>query len=151
MPKPYEQFTNIVDLIRYAQNTDQLDYYLKMDELQDGYAYKIIARNAYVGIWRARTKAFVISRYKFALKPFMCKEYHWDADPRFGTAKPLELIEKAPFDSIIKRNEKKITAYLDTLEQQHPLIEGMDTVVDRRNAVVSYQERQKIKIETVTR
>jgi hypothetical protein len=70
--------------------------YLKMNELKHGYLYKIKARNAEYGIWDKNEFGFVISRFKFDLN-YVFEEYHWDASEDFGTAKPLEEIEKSPF------------------------------------------------------
>lgn len=69
--------------------------YLKIDELKDGYLYRILARNAKYGIWKAEKKSFIISRVKFG-DNYIFEEDHWDADPNYGTAKPLKEIEKYP-------------------------------------------------------
>ncbi len=70
--------------------------YIKMEDLKDGYLYKIIARNASYGIWRSETKGFTISRIKF-YDNFAFEEYHYDCES-FATAQPIEKIEKSPFD-----------------------------------------------------
>jgi len=71
--------------------------YIKMEDLKDGYLYKIIARNAQYGIWRAKTKGFTISRIKFR-DNFMFEEHHYDCES-FPTAQPIEKIEKSPFNT----------------------------------------------------
>ena len=71
--------------------------YIKMKDLKDGYLYKIIARNAQYGIWRAKTKGFTISRIKFR-DNFMFEEHHYDCEA-FPTAQPIEEIEKSPFNT----------------------------------------------------
>lgn len=42
-----------------------------MNSLQQGMAYAIWARNAYVGIWMPEEKGFLISRYKLSANPFL--------------------------------------------------------------------------------
>lgn len=138
MSKPHEQFANLSDLLWFATKGDEFDYYLKMDELQDGYIYKIIARNAYVGIWNQKNSSFIISRRKVSDKPFLFEEFHWDFDSQLGTAKPLELIEEAPFSNY--ENEEAITSYLEALERKYPLIEGFDTVSDRQASAANYRD-----------
>jgi hypothetical protein len=72
------------------------DSYIKIPDLKEGYAYSILARNAWVGIWLNREKAFLISRYKFG-QNYLFKEYHWDTGEPFGTVKPQKEIAEAPF------------------------------------------------------
>jgi hypothetical protein len=71
--------------------------YMKVNHLKDGWLYRIIARNARFGIWRESTGEFLISRFKFH-DNYIFPEIHWDLSDSFGTAKPLEEIEKSPFD-----------------------------------------------------
>lgn len=71
--------------------------YLKSEELRNGYLYRIEARNAEYGIWYQPCDGFIISRFKF-YDNFLFVEVHWDLDEWHGTVKPLELIEKAPFN-----------------------------------------------------
>ena len=66
--------------------------YIQIKECQDGYLYRIDARNASLGIWDAEKKGFVIRRTQYE-KTFLWMEFHWDAP--LGTAKPLEVLEKA--------------------------------------------------------
>lgn len=70
--------------------------YIKMDDLENGYLYRIIARNARLGIWYEDHRSFLISRFKFGSN-FLFEEFHWDC-PAFATARPLEKLEKSPFD-----------------------------------------------------
>lgn len=71
--------------------------YLKMDQLKAGYLYKIRARNANYGIWLPQRQGFIISRIKFG-DNYLFEEYHWDCEA-FATVKPLEEIEKSPFNA----------------------------------------------------
>jgi len=123
---------------------DMLDSYeyLKMDSLSDGYAYKIFARNAYVGIWLAHKKSFLIARYKCGPNPYLFEEYHWDSDPRFGTVKPLELIEKCPtLTPNYDMQDKKILRYLQDLEEKNPIIDGFNSLQDRKQSAIRFAIR----------
>ncbi len=118
--------------------------YLKMKNLKDGYSYKIYARNAYIGVWIKEDSSFMISRYKCGRNPFVFYEFHWDSDERYGTVKPLMLIEKFPFK--IKENynddeENEILAFLDQLEVDNPIISGVNTLQDRKTSAKQFQIR----------
>ena len=56
------------------------DTYIKMENLKNGYCYKILVRNAYVGVWITQMKAFMISRYKMGDYYYLFYEYHWDTN-----------------------------------------------------------------------
>ena len=71
--------------------------YMKMEEMKEGYLYRIQARNAKYGIWVERHDGFLIRRTKFK-DVFTFVELHWDASDHFGTAKPIVELEKSPFD-----------------------------------------------------
>jgi len=70
--------------------------YIKMDELKPFGLYRILARNASVGIWVPEQQGFLIIRHKFG-DWFDFIELHCDADPNFGTAIPEELLEETSF------------------------------------------------------
>jgi DNA-directed RNA polymerase subunit RPC12/RpoP len=71
-----------------------------MKNLKDKWLYKIVARNAGVGIWEAKRKAFVISRYKFK-DNFLFEEFHYAKGPPFGTAFEISgPIEEVPSGDI---------------------------------------------------
>jgi len=112
-----------------------VENYIKIPDLKDGYLYKIIARNAGYGIWKARTKGFIISRIKFG-DNFIFEEYHYDCEA-FATAQPLEEVEKSPFNTedfvndIIEaegkkyiqfRNEKDVLGYLNQFESDRSYV-----------------------------
>ncbi len=96
-----------------------MNRYLKVNELENGYIYKIEARNASIGVWLELKKAFIISRWKFKSN-YLTHEYHWDIDDTLGTAKPMEILEKFPFElkdySIEDRQNSKILKYLDSFD-----------------------------------
>lgn len=70
--------------------------WIKIPDLKKGYLYRIAARNADYGIWIPEKECFIISRVKF-FDNFLFEEHHWDS-PAWATVKPLEEIEKAPFE-----------------------------------------------------
>ena len=118
--------------------------YLNMDKLKNGYAYKICARNAYVGIWIEKEKAFMISRYKVGDTPYLFNEYHWDTHDEenfpFGTVKPIELIEKCSLD-LKNEDEQKIIKYLNKLEEDNPIVEGFNSLKERRESAIKFERR----------
>lgn len=69
--------------------------YIKLENLKDGYLYRVDARNASYGIYRESTGGFVISRWKFGLN-YTFEEYYEDGRP-YGTVRPLKEVEKSPF------------------------------------------------------
>ena len=152
-------FAHVIDeLIKFdgkmRENTD----YLKIENLKDGSCYKIYARNAYVGVWNEKLKAFMISRYKVGGNPYLFHEYHWDTNDEknfpFGTAKPLELIEKFPFElkeNYIDKEEQKILNYLDELEENNPLIPGINSLQQRKQAAINFERRLKTKSRLAAR
>lgn len=78
---------------------DNITEWIKIEDCKDGWLYLIAARNSCLGIYDEKDKGFVISRFKFK-NNFLFTEYHWDADPTFGTVKPLKILEQAPhFDT----------------------------------------------------
>ena len=57
--------------------------------------YLIDARNAFIGIYSKKEKAFTISRHKFG-RNYLFDEYHWDIGAPFGTVHPLKEVGQAP-------------------------------------------------------
>jgi len=91
--------------------------YIKMEDLKHGFLYRIIARNASYGIWQADIKGFVISRWKFG-DNFTFVEFHYDCED-FATARPVEELEKSPFDTISRDFDKDVLEYLNTYSTRH--------------------------------
>ena len=88
---------------------DTVDY-LKVEDLKEGYLYRIMARNADYGVWFASEDGFVIRRLKFN-DVFTFTELHWDLSDHFGTAKPLMELEASPFtkeDLVYKTEDYKM-------------------------------------------
>jgi len=96
--------------------------YLKPKELRNGHLYLISARNARIGIWCKELGGFVISRHKFG-DNFVFVEYHWDLGGQFGTVKPIQHLEKAPFNPAIflfwLSDERQVLTYLNDKAEEH--------------------------------
>ncbi|MEB8433248.1 hypothetical protein OO007_13500 [Cocleimonas sp. KMM 6892] len=123
----------------FSQKMKNSQDYLKIDSLKNLYSYKIWARNAYVGVWIEDENAFLICRYKIGDYPLLRKEYHWDIGEPLGTAKPIEIIEKCPFD--LKDYEDKIfLKYLDELEINYPVVVGFNTLQNRKDSAIQFQQ-----------
>jgi len=96
--------------------------YLRLSELKDGYLYRIRARNGAFGIWIETRNAFILSRTKFDSNyPF--EEYHYDTGAPFGTVKPLEEIERSPFntaelkiESWVAEDGRRVAGYKKDIE-----------------------------------
>lgn len=89
--------------------------YMKMEALNHGYLYEILARNAGYGIWNAENKGFVISRFKWS-DNYLFEEYHWDSSDVYGTARPIKEIEKSPFEEF--DNEGEVLEYLNQFKRE---------------------------------
>jgi hypothetical protein len=155
--KNYGKLTKDDILFQIFKKMEKSTSYIKMELLQDGYSYKIWARNAYVGIWIKEENCFLVSRYKVGENPCLDKEYHWDycVEPEldwgegrekglYGTAKPLKLIGKSPFElkDTYQENEKKqILKYLDDLEENNPVIKGYNSLQERKSAAIKFKKR----------
>ena len=61
---------------------------IKIEDLIIGKTYIGEGRNFQEGEWRG--DGFYGQRYKFG-EVFEARELHWDADPHYGTFRPLEL------------------------------------------------------------
>ena len=95
-----------------------LTKYMKVEELKDGYLYRINARNANYGIWYGEKGAFVISRVKFTSN-YLFEEIHWDLNEHFGTVKPIEEIEKSPCEvKDIYTMDGSVLKYLNKFEDR---------------------------------
>ena len=65
--------------------------YIKIKDLIVGDQYYCDARNFKVGTWDGEKFCYI--RQKFG-HVYEDKELHWDTDPRYGTVKPLKIVEK---------------------------------------------------------
>lgn len=88
--------------------------YMKVEEMKNGYLYKIHARNASYGIWVSRHDGFLIRRTKFK-ETYTFVELHWDVSSDFGTARPIMELEKAPFteEELIEYGGPELLTWLD--------------------------------------
>ena len=106
--------------------------YLKIETLKSEWSYRILARNAHIGIWVPEKKGFIIPRWKFG-KNYLFTEFHWDTGPPFGTVKPFFEIERSPFRSedlnTYHQNPiyNKILFYLNRLTETYPHEEQIKT------------------------
>lgn len=108
--------------------------YIKINNLKDGYIYKINARNAEIGVWIEQEKAFMVSRWKFKSN-YLFLEYHWDIEVvdefSSGTVKPIEIVEKFKFKNKVNIREytedesNEILAYLDELDSSRDNFERL--------------------------
>lgn len=69
--------------------------YIPLDQCEDRGIYKIHCRNLGYAVYNQTKKGFIGIRNKFNRR-FLDTEYHWDADPTYGTAKPLEKVGVLP-------------------------------------------------------
>ena len=104
-------------------------YYIKMEDLKDGYHYKNIARNARYGIWRSKSQGFIISRIKFGSN-YTFEEHHYDCEG-FATAQPIEEIEKSPFN--IENSLGKFKDATDREFYQYPIDMDEKAVIEYLN------------------
>ena len=99
---------------------------IKLEDLKDGYVYKIKARNAHYGIWYEGARAFLISREKFG-DIYLFYEVYKDVDNKYGTATPIEEIAPAPFEElplfkdILGSKRDDILGYLREKEKKYYL------------------------------
>ena len=78
---------------------------LAVENCKHGYVYRISSRNLGYGVFNQNTNGFTGIREKFSQK-FLFEELHWDTGGCFGTAKPLQEIEKVPDDIPIHQEER---------------------------------------------
>lgn len=70
---------------------------INISELKDRYLYKIDARKSKLGIWIEEMGTFLTSRFKTDYN-ILFDENHFDLSDGFGTAWPMEEIEKVPVE-----------------------------------------------------
>jgi hypothetical protein len=71
---------------------------IELDALKPGYLYRLHSRNLSMGVWNPTLQSkggFIGIRTKFESR-FLDVELHFDSDPRFGTAVPLEILAECP-------------------------------------------------------
>lgn len=152
-----------VDTQNIFMKVQESDYgYLKIEELKEGWCYRILARNAHIGIWKTKEKGFIISRKKLG-NNYLFIEYHWDSgnlstveingvkrEIKFGTVKPFFAIEKAPFSSEeLSDNDEKpkyyeIMNYLNNLTEKIPFKKEIKKFLEQiKSFDESLKENQK--------
>lgn len=82
--------------------------FISVDECEDGFLYKVDARNFSLGVYNEHQKGFIGIRQKFKMI-FLDLEYHWDTGAPYGTVKPIKKIKKCPikFDRMMSVNDRK--------------------------------------------
>jgi hypothetical protein len=92
---------------------------IPLSDCKHGYVYELKSRNLSTGVFNKEDNGFIGIRLKFNYE-FLFTEYHWDTGPPFGTAKPLELLEKIPEDiemketlGAIDKNSKRLVDFKD--------------------------------------
>ena len=121
--------------------------YIKIENLKDGYLYKILARNSNMGIWQEDKGEFLISRFKFA-DNYLFGEFHIDLSNTWGTARPIEEICKSPFEEINQMiedgNGKLILDYLNEKVMECDIGHPRDPVIKEEQKPLSITEIEKI-------
>lgn len=125
--------------------------YLKVEELKPYYTYRIHARNGRIGIWRPEGGDFVLRRTKFN-DVFTFGEIHWDLDKHFGTAQPLEELEKSPFEyGDFQRVTMTWDEYCGTYDKELPEwaeLHEKVSVVPKENSILNYLKGWEDKIDS---
>ena len=96
------------------------DNYIKIPEMKDGMIYRVIGRNYSVAMWNEESKRFYGIREKWG-DEYISGELHWDADPNYGTVRPMKEIEI--FDRFILRDadsEKRLFDKIKEIERTLP-------------------------------
>lgn len=89
--------------------------YIKLENCEHGFIYKIRSRNLKFGVFNKNDNGFIGIREKFDFK-YLFTEYHWDTGAPYGTVKPKERLMPVPediqimerFDSIDKETGRKV-------------------------------------------
>lgn len=113
---------------------------ISVDKLKDRYLYKIDARKSKLGIWIEEMGSFLTSRFKTD-KNFLFDENHFDLSDGFGTAWPMEEIEKVPVNvpkpfsyhsEEFEENEEQIRSYLNKRLKEMDLLDEYDEQILKR-------------------
>jgi hypothetical protein len=96
------------------------DKYLPLVECQHSHLYFLQARNFNLGVYNSEHEVFVGVRQKFN-REYLFFELHWDVNPQFGTAKPLRLIEKCPFEIINWCENEELFNWLKLKQIEHKI------------------------------
>jgi len=121
--------------------------YIKVENLKDGYLYKILARNSSIGIWQEDKGEFLISRFKFG-DNYLFGEIHYDLSDHFGTVRPIKEICKTPFEEINQfiedGNGKIILNYLNEKVAECDIEHPRDPVIKEEQKPLSITEIEKV-------
>jgi len=70
---------------------------IPLAECQHGQLYRVKSRNISLGVFNQHAQGFVGIRTKYD-NDFLDFEIHWEADPNYGTAQPIEALEACPHE-----------------------------------------------------
>ena len=102
------------------------DYYriavadmIPLEKCKDGFLYFLFARRSNCGIFNLARKSFTIRRTKLG-HDYLFDEFHYETGEPFGTAVPLEELERAPIldDEARKLQWLELAAIRYTLKER---------------------------------
>jgi hypothetical protein len=87
---------------------------IPLENCKDGYLYVIFARHALLGLYVAKRRGFLISRFKVGHN-YEFVEYHWDIGEPHGTAKAYrELFKPDPME-----DEEAFLVFMNKYYEEH--------------------------------
>ncbi|NDD52346.1 hypothetical protein EBZ39_00440 [bacterium] len=89
-----------------------------LEHCVDRQLYRLASRNLSLGVYNAAEKDFIGIRQKFNTE-FLSSEYHWDTGEPFGTASPLEALEKLPDEILLSTDSPALFAWLREMREHH--------------------------------
>lgn len=113
---------------------------INISKLKDRYLYKIDARRSKLGIWIEEMGSFLISRF-MTNNNLLFDEIHFDLSDGFGTAWPMEEIEKVPVNvpkpfsyhsEEFEENKEQIRSYLNKRLKEMDLLDEYDKQILKR-------------------
>lgn len=117
---------------------------INISKLKDRYLYKIDARSSSLGIWIEEMGTFLVSRFRTG-DNILFDENHYDLSNGFGTAWPMEEIEKVPVEvpkpfkyafngdsEEYKYKEEQIKDYLNKKLKEIDLLDEYDEQILRQ-------------------
>lgn len=93
---------------------EQYDY-IPMNRCINGGLYLLDSRNLTVGIYQKLDCSFIGIRTKFRSR-FLDLELHFDKCTKYGTAKPLKLLEQSPFKDL--KNHEYYSMIFNYIDEQ---------------------------------
>lgn len=97
------------------------DQRIPMDQMEPRRVYRLQSRNLLAGVWNPETRGFIGIRRKFDSE-YLFTEYHYEVDPRIGTASPLEALDMLPENIELKEYDRSGP----TLVMNQPLFDFLE-------------------------